>query len=259
MRGVRGTARAALLLAVLGAAPPVRVVLATTPGALLEQGNDAYAQGRFEDAARAYEAIPGYGIRDPRVHYNLGNALFKLGRLGPAILQYERALRLDPSDDEARANLEFARGRIRDRVVPADLPYPVAVITRFLERRHPDGLTWLFLLLYFLAAGLLGAIPVTRGSVARRILLYGAVSAALLTALAGAGTAWVIRQTTAPRAIVMRDRADVLSGPAEDNTVLFTVHEGTGLEVRNTRDGWHQVSLPNALSGWIRADAVERV
>jgi uncharacterized protein YgiM (DUF1202 family) len=71
--------------------------------------------------------------------------------------------------------------------------------------------------------------------------------------------AYAIRQAGAPRAVVMEDRADVLSGPADDNTVLFTVHEGTSLEVRNVRDGWYQVSLPNALSGWIRADDVETV
>ncbi len=63
----------------------------------------------------------------------------------------------------------------------------------------------------------------------------------------------------APHAIVMADRVDVLSGPSADNTVLFTVHEGTRLEVRNRRDGWFQVSLPNAMSGWVPSGTVEEV
>jgi uncharacterized protein YgiM (DUF1202 family) len=57
----------------------------------------------------------------------------------------------------------------------------------------------------------------------------------------------------------MEEKVDVLSGPAADNTVLFTVHEGTRLEVRNRRDGWYQVSLPNAMSGWVPSGAVEQV
>jgi tetratricopeptide (TPR) repeat protein len=248
---------AALALAIAGAAwTPLR---ATTPAELFERGNGAYEQGRFEDAAAAYETILGYGIRDPRVHYNLANAHARLGRLGPAILHYERALRLDPADAEARDNLEYVRGRIRDRVPSSEMPYPVSLVTASLGRLSPDRAAWTFLALYVLAAGLLGAIPLAGGAVARRVLGYAALIAGLLAAGAGGGMAYVVRETTAPRAIVMADRADVLSGPADDNTVLFTVHEGTRLEVRNARDGWLQVGLPNALSGWIRAAAVERV
>jgi len=257
MRRCRSLARAALLLTVLGAAgSPLR---ATTPAGLFEQGNGAYEQGRFDEAAAAYEKILGYGIRDPRVHYNLGNAYAKLGRLGPAILHYERALRLDPSDAEARDNLAFVRGRIRDRVAPPDLPYPLAVLTGSLGRLPLDLVAWVFLFLYLLTVGLIGAIPLAGGWLGRRVLGYCALGAGVLAAAAGGGLAYVVQQTTAPCAIVMEDRADVLSGPAEDNTILFTVHEGTRLEVRNARGGWYQVSLPNALSGWIRAGQVERV
>ncbi len=70
---------------------------ASTPKELFDAGNGAYEQGRFQDAAAAYEKILGYGVGDPRVLYNLANAYFKMGKLGAAILHYERALRLDPS------------------------------------------------------------------------------------------------------------------------------------------------------------------
>jgi tetratricopeptide (TPR) repeat protein len=247
------------VLAALAALAAVVPAKATTPDELFEAGNNAYEEGRYEEAASAYEKILAYGVRDPRVHYNLGNAYFKLGKLGGAILHYERALRLDPSDHEARDNLDFARSLIRDRVTEPQMPYPVQAVRGILDPLSTDRLALVFLLVYLLTGALAGAIPLCRQRLRRRILAYSAVVTGLCVAATGSCLAYKVSEATAAHAIVTEARVDVLSGPAEDNTILFTVHEGTRLEVRNRLDGWYQVSLPNALSGWVRAGAVERV
>ena len=104
-----------------------------------------------------------------------------------------------------------------------------------------------------------GALLVARDETRRRLLGYALLGGSLVLLIAGGGLAYRVRQDYAKQAIVMQDRVDVLSGPASDNTVLFTVHEGTRLEVRNRLDGWCQVSLPNSLSGWVPAASVEEV
>jgi len=86
---IRCAALAALTL--LGSAAVARPVAASTSRELFEAGNNAYEQGRFDEAATAYEKILGYGVSDPRVLYNLANSYFKQGKLGAAILHYERA------------------------------------------------------------------------------------------------------------------------------------------------------------------------
>ena len=249
-------ALAFLLLAVFAPAGEAR---ASTVRELFETGNGAYEQGRYQDAAASYEKILGYGVVDPRVLFNLANAHFKMGRLGAAILNYERALRLDPSDRDVRDNLEYARGLIRDRVTEAEIPYPVQVLRSFIDRLSIDLLAGLFLCAFYVAAALLGALPLTASYTARRALGYGTALAALAVLATGIALGYAIDRTTSERAIVMEDKVDVLSGPAGDNTVLFTVHEGARLELRNRRDGWYQVSLPNAMSGWVPAAAVEKV
>lgn len=253
--------RPAVLLAILllAACASVGESSASTVRELFESGNSAYEQGRYQEAAAAYDKILGYGVVDPRVLYNLANAHYKMGRLGAAILNYERALRLDPSDRDVRDNLEYARGRIRDRVTEAEIPYPVKVLRGFLDRVSIDLLAGLFLCAFYIGAGLLGALPLTTSYTARRALGYGAACAALAVIGTGVALGYTIDQTTSERAIVMEDKVDVLSGPAGDNTVLFTVHEGARLELRNRRDGWYQVSLPNAMSGWVPSAAVEKV
>ncbi|MFQ5878018.1 MAG: tetratricopeptide repeat protein [Acidobacteriota bacterium] len=255
MRRQRPRAPIALLLLLAGALP----ALASSPADLFEQGNTAYEDGRYDDAAAAYERILRYGLRDPRVHYNLGNAYFKLGRLGSSILQYERALRIDPSDREARENLEFARSRIRDRVSEPEMPYPIRALTGALDRTSTGATTATFLTFYLAAGGLVGTLGLVRSYGWRRALGYAALLAGVLAALAGGGLYYKVDQITAEQAIVVREKLDVRSGPAEDNTVLFTVHEGTRVELRNRLDDWYQVSLPNALSGWVPASGVEPV
>ena len=248
----------AALLA-LCAVAPFSPAVASTPRELFQSGNGAYEQGKFEEAVDAYQKILAYGVVDPRVLYNLANAYFKLGKLGAAILYYERALRLDPSDQDARDNLEFARGAIRDRVPETGMPYPVAAIKDVLDSLSLELLCVIFLCVYFATAGLVGALPLVTGDLRRRVLGYGAAVTGLCTLLAGGALLYTIQDRTAANAIVMTDRVDVLSGPSADNTVLFTVHEGTRLEVRNRRDGWYQVSLPNAMSGWVPSGSVEQV
>ena len=71
-------------------------------------GNEAYREGDFEKAIAHYEQLITDGVRNGRVHYNLGNAYFKNEQLGPALLNYYRAEKLMPGDDDIRQNIEMA-------------------------------------------------------------------------------------------------------------------------------------------------------
>jgi tetratricopeptide (TPR) repeat protein len=257
MKGWKGALPACLLALLLaGGVAPLH---ASTPGELFEQANDAYEKKRFDEAVSSYETILKYGVADPRVLYNLGNAYFMLGKLAPAILNYERALRIDPADADTRENLELARSRIRDRVLEPDAPFPVQALQQVLDAISPNAMAWIVLGFWVLVTSLAALLLVARDAMRRRLLVYSLLAGGLCALLAAGGLAFKVHQAMAREAIVMLDRVDVRSGPGEDNTVLFTVHEGTSLELRNRLDGWFQVSLPNALSGWVAAASVEEV
>ena len=255
----RAGRRAAAAVAAALACGAGQDALAATSQEMFDAGNAAYLNEQYGEAAATYEEILAYGLHDPRLYFNLGNAYFKLGRLGPAILNYERALRLAPGDRDASENLELARGQIRDRVAAPEMQHPVRVIKGLIDATSANGLSAVFLALYLGAGGLFGWMIVSRGYVRRRLLGYGALAAGLAAAVACGALVYKDQDITAGRAIVMEDRVDVRSGPAGDNTILFTVHEGTRLDLRNHLEGWYQVSLPNALSGWIPEASVERV
>ncbi len=90
----------------------------TTPAraeadATFTKANADYAAGHFPDAITGYESLVKNRQWNPILFYDLGNAYFRTGDFGRAILNYERALALDPAQPEARANLQLARDQAR--------------------------------------------------------------------------------------------------------------------------------------------------
>src|SRR5881396_2723410 len=77
-----------------------------------DQANQLYEEGKFAEAATAYEKMLRPGQASPALYFNLGNAFFKAGQLGRAVLKYRLAERLAPRDPDIRANLKFARNSV---------------------------------------------------------------------------------------------------------------------------------------------------
>jgi len=224
-----------------------------------EAANRAYETGDFAGAEKEYRAILDSGIQAPEVYYNLGNAYFRQGRIGRAILNYERAQRLDPADPDARYNLDFCRRQVADRDAPPShwLASAYQAWTRAVGAR---GEVWLLLVFYLPGSVALGAWILARQERFRRLARFVTV-VLLLLALPAAGLVILraaFRAADAP-AIVLADKVEGRSGPGDDNAALFTVHEGLKVQVRNQSGGWVQVLLPNGLNGWVPASAAERI
>jgi tetratricopeptide (TPR) repeat protein len=233
--------------------------VAQSPEELFRRGNQAYEQGEYEAAAEAYRSVLQYDIRDPIVEYNLGNAEFRRGNLGRAILHYERARRLDPIDSDIAANLEFARSLCFDRVEPPQQAAVVRWVHAAQDRIGPGRQAW----------GLVALVWIVCGAATRGFARPGGWNARLGWLLTVASVALLVvflswystleRLEGGRPAVVLDDVAEVLAGPGWKNPALFTVHEGLTVQIRGERDEWLQVSLPNGLHGWIARASVEEV
>ena len=243
----------ALLLGAAAAAPePPR-----SPDELFARGNEQYAQGDYAASAASYRKILEAGFRNSRVYYNLGNACFKQNQVGPAILFYEKALKLDPADEDARENLRYANLRIRDRIPAEDLPILLAVFSRGLGLLRMERVIGLFTGLY-LAAMLFAAAWILGNG--RRWAAQAGIAALVLCALFLAAGGWMLLQGRArgasDQAIVLAEKVEVLSGPGPENTLLASVHEGTKVKIHNRRETWVQVTLPDGRAGWMREETL---
>ncbi len=227
---------------------------------LFAAGNQHYAAGEYEKAVLQYRQLLNQGYLSEAVHYNLGNALFKAGRLGEAILEYEKAARLAPWDRDLAENLEYVRTLTVDEPSETGARTTAFFVERSLGFLTVDQSAVLFTVSYLIMGGLVGLRILSASPRSRRVnaWLMAAVGSSLVAGAAFFG-AQLYRTHTVREGIVLEARVDVRSGPGEDNTTLFTVHEGLKVRVRDRRGTWVLVSLANGLNGWMPGSSLGEI
>jgi tetratricopeptide (TPR) repeat protein len=250
-----------LALAALCAASAARAGVSVPPeargNALFDQANAAYLSGDTSRAVSGYEALLEEGLVSPELETNLGAAYLRQGKRGLAALHLERALFLDPSDDDARADLlEVRRGNV-DKLEGEPEEGGAEALARVLAPLPGRAAAVALVVLWSVGCGLL-AVQLLRpraslGPSAAACLILAA-AAALVTAGSAAA-----HGLTLHRAVVVAQAAPAREGPSERAASHFEVHEGTALRVEDEDHGYRRVKLSNGLTGWVLSSAVELV
>ena len=222
-------------------------------------GVQAYTDGKFSDASAAWTAIEESGQKSAKLYYNLGNAWFKQGNYTKAILNYERALRLDPSYSDARYNLEFTGNFVQDKIepVPEFILKSVAGKVCYLMGSNAWAVIFLVLLAAALVMGLLFLLGPSAGK--RRAGFYCGIVLLLLSAGALGFSVWQKSDSVkTDAAIVMAPVVSVKSSPSEGSSKdLFVIHEGTKVTILDEVGEWKNISLADGRQGWIVSDNLE--
>ncbi len=217
-------------------------------GAEFTAANQLYEQGRFTEAARAYERLMEHGTDTTGIHYNLANTRYKAGQLGAALGHWRLAQSVSPRQPEIISNLQFAQANAPTLRRSALQSWESWV-------RHLTLNEWTVLALgsVWLWTALL-LLTTLRPSFATSLRGYTPVAAIVaLISLLGLGiSAW--SRIVRPLAIVISKDAPVRYGPVEESKVAFTLTEGMEARLHESRSGWHRISLPDGRNqGWIRS------
>ena len=227
---------------------------------LWQQASQAYIDGDFAAATQLYTLIESRGYYSARLYYNMGNAFFKAGNLGKAILYYNRALVVSPSMEDAAYNLEIAEAQTKDKISQV----PQFFLNRWLERlqRTLSCTAWSVISLVFLALTLVLLLLFLLGSrlAVRKAGFYGTIVSALFfivtTAFALAERSDMLNREGA---IVMSSAISVKSSPDSDATDLFVLHEGTKVVISSEVDGWAEITIADGKKGWTELSHLERI
>jgi tetratricopeptide (TPR) repeat protein len=229
------------------------LALGWTPTQAYNQGNKLYAQKDYAGAIQAYQRALEAGPC-AAVHYNLGNAQFKAGKIGRAILNYRRARYLDPRDPDIAANLNFARSYRVDKMLAA--PSPLAQMLDAAFHRLSQRGAAVLAPVFFMLAALFLALWIVR----RWAVLAIAASLFASVALFGLVTQQVWAGEAAERpAVIVVPEVNALSGPSEEFKQILLVHDGTEVRIREARGDYLLVQVPGGGGGWVPKAAVERV
>jgi hypothetical protein len=244
------------------AAVAVVGLLAVPAGAqdeIVARANQAYQDGDWPTAIEAYEAVREAGFNSAGLEYNLGNAWFKSGSLGRAILHWERALALEPGDPDAEANLALARSLTADAVEPLPTFWLFAAVSWWVELLPR---AWLLIVVgagWLALTGGAATRILSRQAATARLGSWVAVTGAAVVVLLGANL--LVREAGIGRAeqgIILVEAMPVRSAPAEDDDLtLFEVHEGTRVRIDQRTGVWVEVVLDDGKVGWIPVASLE--
>jgi tetratricopeptide (TPR) repeat protein len=228
---------------------------------LWNAANAAYAEGQWDVAASGYEMISGLGLESAALYCNTGNAYAKSGNVPMAILYYERALKADPSYEDAAYNLELMNSRIQDRIesVPEFFARKWLKDISYLMDSNAWAIVTLVLLAAVLAMGLLFLLaPSVAGR--RTGFFTGIVLMVFMFFALGFSLSQKKAYMAADKAIVMRPVVSVKSSPSsEASKDLFILHEGTKVTVLDQVGNWNNISLADGRQGWLPASDIERI
>ena len=225
-------------------------LLAADVSADFSAANKLYAEGKFADAAVAFEKILQTGAQSPALLFNAGNAEFKSGHLGRAIAAYRQAAQLTPRDAELRANLAFVRNQVHGATVRESFWQNWAGSFTLNEGAVLTAVVfWLTLGLF--AVRQIRPALVPKLKTATRILVILTIFFGAVLALQAANH--FARQT----AVVTAGEATARSGPFDEAQTAFTVRDGTELSVLDRHGDWVQVANGAGKTGWLPVKQVE--
>ncbi len=225
---------------------------------LWDMANTHYVNGNFQEAEQCYKAILGRGKHSAKLYYNLANTYFKLNDIGNAILYYNRALRIEPGNDDIRYNLEVAQEHTKDRIEQV----PEFFLTTWLRavRNMFGNTTWGILTLVFvalMAVCVLLYLLATRLSM-RKAGFYGGLVAMILAICSSYFASQGRREIVEHReAVVMSASVSVKSSPDRSATDLFVLHEGTLVEITDSMNEWQEIVIADGKKGWVRSGQIE--
>jgi len=227
---------------------------------LFAKGNSLYKQEKYQEAIEQYKLIDELQLQSDDLYFNLGNAYYKLNKVAPAIYYYEKALKLNPSNADARANLHFANKMAIDVIDTL----PKTIFQNFSEviiyklnyevwAKIAIGFSFfaalVFLLYHFSYSS-------TKKLLYFNLSLFSTIL--LIISLAFAFKAYDYQENKT-EAIIFKQITEVKNAPTLNSDTIFKLHEGTKVEVLDQIDDWKKIKLADGKIGWLISDYMKEI
>ena len=223
--------------------------------------DSAYVKGDYKAAIEIYESLAANNGESADVYYNLGNAYYKSENIAKAVLNYERALLLNPDDEDIRFNLELARSKTVDKVAPE---------YKFFLMEWLEGI---INLLSISAWSILAVVSFVVMLLTLLLFLFGksvstkktgfiiALFSLFITIFANLSALHRYHYLTERNnAVIMEPSVTAKSTPSNSGTELFVIHEGRKVKISDdSMREWTEIELEDGNKGWIPSSSLERI
>lgn len=233
---------------------------AVVPTGDFAKANAAYDAQDYQGAANQYEDILRKGSESASLYYNLGCAYFKLDKLAPSILNFERAHLLDPSNDDVTTNLEMARSKVVDEIDPVDRFFMLRLYDSVCSWISSNAWAYWSLAFFYLFLAMVGLFFFSRVSSLKKVSFFTGIFAFLLTlATMSFASSSKEKATLHDYAVIFSATVTVKGSPEDTGKDVFVLHEGTKVKVKRVHNKWMEIQLADGRVGWLKESVAERI
>lgn len=225
-----------------------------------EMANKLYQQEEYKKATNLYKELLQEKFVSEDLHYNLANSYFKTKKIAPAILHYEKALKINSSHQDAQHNLKLANQKTVDKIELIPELFIYRWWKAIYNATFMDNWAKLAILAFFLSALLFFSFLFSSTLRLKKISFYTACIFFLF-----GGINWFLAAqqksylNSKSHAIIMAPTVNIISAPSAGSSQLFVLHEGTKVKIKDETDAWIEVALPNGNQGWLEKIKVETI
>ncbi len=222
---------------------------------IFQQGNEYFVQKQYEKAIESYSHLINSRYEGTSLFYNLGNTYYREGKIGYAILYYEKALRLSPGDEDTKHNLALANLKTIDKLESLPQFFLFDWWEGLLALFSTSGWTIIAYIFYILFIFSLGFYFYAENALKQRVVLISGL-AGLLFLIFSCSLLMIKlnRELNVKNGIVIENTVNVKLSPDSDSNDAFIVHEGLKVRLEDKVDNWVKIKLEDGKVGWIQED-----
>ena len=227
---------------------------------VMQKGNALYKGGSYNKAIDEYKQLVDEGYSGVALFYNLGNSYYRIGKIGYAILYYEKALKLSPSDEDVQHNLNFAKLSTVDRIQPLPrfflFDWWEAILSSFTE----NGWAYIVFIVYLLLLILIALYVFSRSVFQQKLIFFSGIAVVFILAISiSLLIVKINRDETIKSGIIVEQVVTVKSSPEPNSTDAFVIHEGLKVNLEDKLDTWVKIRLADGKVGWIENNLVKQI
>jgi tetratricopeptide (TPR) repeat protein len=226
----------------------------------MQQAGAFYRNGEFDKSIKIYEDLRSEGYEGASLYFNLANSYYRLGKLGYAILNYERALKNSPSDEDVKHNLAFASLSTVDRIQPLPTFFLFEWWESLLASLSINGWTYISFFFYILLMIFIVIYFFAKTIFQQKLILFSGLGILMIFLMAASLLIVKInREEIVIGGVVIEQSITVKTSPDSKSTDAFVIHEGLKVSLEDQLDEWIKIRLADGKVGWIQGNSVERI
>lgn len=235
---------------------------------IISEADSCYSAENYDKAVELYNKVIAEVGSSSSLYYNLGDAYYRNGELGKAMVSYYRSLRLDPTNDDARQNINFVKSKLVDKVGESGSFFG-NMFNSITNQATSNGWAWISVVLFLIVIAGSGCYIFSGNVLLRKIGFFGGILCLLVTVLTISFAIHARNLSVAKDEAVVTVPSTILSTsprvPKDRNEEAMLLHEGTLVKILDTVTSgsgdkatvWHEVEVDNSHRAWIKSTDIE--